>query len=97
MADYSILAGADDGYVSGPTTNVFDATGTGASFGMGTYPNHAFLRFDGIVADQGDTCTTATLTVRAAATLSGTVCNARIYCNDHDDAVAPTTAAEYLA
>lgn len=95
--DYSIAAGADDGYVYGDGTTQFDATSDVAGMGKGSYANHAFFRFDNISANQGDNCTAAILTVRADATRSGTTCNLRIYLCDADDPAAPTTAAQYQA
>jgi len=101
--DYSVVAGADDGYVYGATPpNTIDATGTGLGWGRSpsNKPNDTFCRWTGIVAANGDNATVAYIRFTSSTANTGTVCRVRIYLDDEASAVlpaAPTTAAEYLA
>ncbi|MHB1316180.1 MAG: hypothetical protein ACYCX2_12015 [Christensenellales bacterium] len=93
MATYQISAGADDGYVA---AGVFYATGN--LVGFGNYITDGvseWLRFPNVAVPHGATITGANVQLRANNTLSGTTVNSKIYCNDEDDAAAPTNATEF--
>ena len=56
-----------------------------------------FIRFPSVTIPQGYTITSAFVRFTAHSDLSATTCNAKIYFNDHDDAVAPTTYSQFWA
>ncbi len=90
-----IVASGDDGYMSGPgfdTTSVFIEVGVIAGD-----DNNAFLRYQNVSIPQGATITNATLTFTARATNSSALPSFRIFLNDVDNAVAPTSMAQYVA
>ena len=91
-----VLAGADDGYVDTNGGVLYAAT-TMVYFGNydGTITVDSYLRFTGINIPQGAKIISAKLTFKAYDAQSGTVCAVKVKGNAADDAIAPTTYAEY--
>jgi len=86
-----ILTNADDGYWYGST---FDATSANMLLGsLFTDHCHNFFRFENVGIPTGAVILSAILSLYSYNTLSGSL-SANIYCNDADDAVAPTDATE---
>jgi hypothetical protein len=86
-------ANADSGYTFGSAL-VTTAMRFGSYVGM---PTGVFSRFLSVGIPQGVTIDNAKVTFTADSTDSANTCITRIYGNDVDDSVAPTTAAEYAA
>lgn len=82
---------ADDGY---GTAAAFNNTGNTIIFGSyAATSTNAFIRFPHVPLPSGITITSAYLTFTAGATVTATAANVKIYANDVDNAVAPTTYA----
>lgn len=86
----AVAANADDGGWYGANFNTFNAT-----FGRsGGNTFHSFFRFTSVTIPNGATIVSAKLQFRAATTLTGATCNAKIHCEASDNPAAPTTAAD---
>lgn len=97
MATFSgpVTAGGDDGHIS---TTAFSNTASAFNFGsLSSVKRDCWIRFTSVTIPQGSTVSAATVDYYANATLTGTTCNCTIYCNDEDDAAAPTDRADYEA
>ena len=65
--------------------------------GSGGTQIHSFLRFTNVTIPQGALVTAASLTVTSiSGNMAGTILT-KVYANDEDNAIAPTTYAEYMA
>jgi len=96
-ADYSIVAGADDGYVL-PGATVFNNSDPDSMFGSytGWVPGYnIWLRFAAITAGQGDDCTAATIEFITNGVDNGTDIQMAIQGVDEDDHTAPTDYATW--
>lgn len=79
-------------YTGGSTLNA-----AGAVLAVGPYGysgNRSGIRFPSVSIPQGSAISSAVLTLYSYGSNSGTVCKVKIYGNDVDNAVAPTTHAE---
>ena len=92
------IASGDDGTVFDKYSSV-NSTNPELIFGLdGGYSRHCWIRFPNINIPQGSTITQAYLTFTAWESSYGIdYCNANIYFNDIDNAVAPTSHAEFGA
>jgi type IV pilus assembly protein PilY1 len=90
-----IGASADDGMIN--SIGTFGSGGTGIVFGAYTENYSVFARFLNLTIPKNATIDSATLSVRALGTDSSVPVSTRIYFNDIDDAVAPTSYAGYNA
>lgn len=88
--DYSITAGADDGYIYGDPP-AFYPSGIYLAIGSHNSQLHSWLRFQAIAATKGQDCTAATLAVVAVYNDSGTPVNSTFYGIAVDDHTAPTS------
>ncbi len=89
------MAGGDDGHV---TTTTFVDTATAFNWGsVSSVKRDAWVRFTSVTIAQGSTVSAAIIDYYSNGTFSGTTCNATIYCNDEDDAAAPTDRLDYEA
>lgn len=87
--------GGDDGYWEpGDFQSGYNRLAFG-SIDIGSYVSfNTFIRFTGINIPQGASISAAYLKLTSHGSLSGTTVNVRIFFNDIDDAVAPTSIAE---
>ena len=88
---YQVGASADDGYWYGSTFNN-NASQVDIGRRFDTVRN-AFARFTSVAVAQGATISAAKITYISIVNLTGSSPVTKIYFNDSDDAVAPTTAA----
>ena len=96
-ADYSIIAGADDGSAN-PNHSGFSETETEKFFGAGPggwTDDEVWFRFQSITANKDDNATAATIEFTTDGTDNGTDVQTAIYGVDEDDHAAPTTFAEW--
>jgi hypothetical protein len=86
----------DDGYTTAPATfdNNDDYTVVGQAGGA---VNHSFFRIPNVGIRKGEKINSAKLTCKAYNAQVGTTTYFNIYMNDHDDAVAPTSYAEFAS
>lgn len=89
-------ASGDDGYIK--DTLFFGGTRTWATIGYDVgFPYSAFIKFDNIVIPRGSIIDSAFIQFTALQDKSGNTVKEDIFFNDIDDAVAPTSAAEFNA
>jgi len=92
MATYAIATGNDDGFRS----DAFSRVSSGASIGyISPYNLNIWLRFAGIAAAQGATCSEAYITFKTAASSGADPVNSAFYGVDEDNHAAPTTSGEW--
>lgn len=85
----------DDGYKRpGSVYAAYSVSIVGKSGGIKI---HSWVRFPGVAIPKGSTITSASITFEASESDLGTNALTNIYFNDSDDAVAPTSEAEYNA
>jgi hypothetical protein len=96
----AVAAQGDDGYASLDGTSDYSATATSLIVGAPAHPQRygAWMRFLNVTIPAGSTIDTAVLSIEAVS-LFGTLANIRtkVFADDIDTAVAPTTRAEFTA
>jgi hypothetical protein len=89
-----VETGADDGYIFGASNF---GTAPYLFFGAVDGVYHGYARFTNVSVPKGVTITSAKIQYRANRTDTNVACNTRIYFNDEDNAIAPTSAATFNA
>lgn len=98
---YNLGNGADDGHVLVDNTS-FNNSDSGVYCGYrlfgSYYTYHCFFRYPAININPGSTIISAIITFNSGISMGYTnEITTRWYCNDVDDAVAPTSYAEFVA
>jgi len=92
----SVTASTDDGYYASVSGTTFSATATFLNLGVagGGVIYGTWMRFLNVTIPQGSTISSAVITFVSSIGATGTVCNVKINCEDADNPVVPTTAAD---
>jgi len=92
----SVTASTDDGNYACVSGTNFQPTNTYVTFGLagGGIIHGTWMRFLNVTIPQGSTISSAVITFVSSSNFSGTVCDVKINCEDADNPVAPTTAAD---